>query len=326
MITKEQAIKDWLARPMQLQDKVNARVPYIKYDRVKGAYGRYSDVQTRVSKNTIGKIVAINDDDRLGKIYLVRVNSWSLPANPIGVPDGWHGPSVSFDVEHSDVWMIESWLEPNTDALGADPFQEAPRIRFFNQDIDSILGRAGYDSYSGDFSAPTKKNLVGVGKFDDGTTYGGVNFNPFVIDVDGVRQYYQRGLEWAEEQKRDLIHTIYMGGDIGKFVFRYRKFSDLEALAKSDGHGFNWDCVDGKQRFFTILEFLQNKFADEHGNYWRDLSKKAQRKFLNYDRFAFGELDENSTDAEAIAAFLHVNVKGTPVSAKHIDKVKSIKV
>lgn len=114
--------------------------------------------------------------------------------------------------------------------------------------------------------------------------------------------------------------------EIGKIVFRYRSWSQLSQEMKETGHGYNWECIDGKQRINTILEFIQGKFADLSGNYWNDLSSVAQSHILNYDRVAFAKLEENTTDADVIRVFLTLNFTGVPMSMDHIKFVQSINI
>jgi hypothetical protein len=97
----------------------------------------------------------------------------------------------------------------------------------------------------------------------------------------------------------------------------------MEREFKETGERHSWDCVDGKQRFFAILEFLQNKYPDSHGNYWNDLSPKAQRRFLDFANLSYGELGENATDEDVIDNFLTLNFTGVPMSREHIEYVKS---
>lgn len=146
---------------------------------------------------------------------------------------------------------------------------------------------------------------------------GGVNFNPYVETPDGI-EYYQRGLVWTDEQKKLLIDSIYQNIEIGKLLFRKNTFERMEKT------GFSWDLVDGKQRLTTIIDFINNKFTDNYGNYFRDLSDKAQSRFVDFDSLSYGELDDDTTDAQVSEQFLKLNFTGTPMTPEHIEYVKSI--
>lgn len=316
---KNKEITEWLRRPIAKGDKVNVDVPYTKNETVKVG-GRNTIRPVHANATSYGTVIEVGEDDKLGTIYQVRTESFSKPFNACGVPDGWTGPGGRY----GDEWYIAAWVTPDTSHIGADPFVDAPDIRFYNKNIECVLMQANYGKRTYDFMEPEYDKLnsgTSIGK-----TYGGVDFNPYVTDKNGKRRHYQRDLVWTQQQKQDLIQTVYSGGEIGKFVFRYNPWSSIERQAAECGHGFNWDCVDGKQRFHALLEFVQNKFPDVYGYYYRDLSHRAQRRFLNYGKLSFGELGEGTTDRQTIMAFLHVNVKGTPVSAEHIQTVKDINV
>ena len=74
------------------------------------------------------------------------------------------------------------------------------------------------------------------------------------------------------------------------------------------------------------FEFVINKIPDLRGNYYKDLSLSAQRKFMDYSKLSFGKMDENTTDADTVAVFLTLNFTGTPMSKEHIEYVQKIKI
>lgn len=147
-----------------------------------------------------------------------------------------------------------------------------------------------------------------------------------IIDEHGQKQYYQRGLVWTTEQKQLLIESIYNGIEIGKFLFRYRSWKDMRKEMLSTGHAYDFDCVDGKQRMNALIEFVSGKFKDLNGFYFDELSEYSKRKFFDYGHMAVGTLPEDSTDKDVVAAFLTLNFTGVPMSAEHIQHVKSIKL
>lgn len=71
--------------------------------------------------------------------------------------------------------------------------------------------------------------------------FQGVNMNPI----------YQRGLVWNEQDKESLIESIFLGANIGLFIFR-------DSNGKLD-EPWN-EIVDGKQRLSTIVDFFENRF------------------------------------------------------------------
>ena len=84
------------------------------------------------------------------------------------------------------------------------------------------------------------------------------------------------------------------------------------------------DIVDGKQRLLTVLDFVQDKFTDEEGNYFSDLSDSAQRAFWGYGGFSFGQIEVPMGPAEIAKVFLNNASAGTPISKEHMDYMKSL--
>ena len=109
---------------------------------------------------------------------------------------------------------------------------------------------------------------------------------------------------------------------------RNRSWDYIEKRVKA-GHTNHiaWkDVVDGKQRLNAILGFVNNEFQDSYGNYFQDLSYRAQRRFFGFMAISYGELGENATDQDVQKVFLNINFTGIQMSQDHIDFVKSINV
>jgi hypothetical protein len=268
----------------------------------------HTSVTTQEIFNTEGDVVEINGDT-----YKIAMGSVSVPIELNDVLPVTYTNTLKFCF--ADVKYVSRTYYD----CGSNPFtKEKRRVDFYNKDIASLLFTAAYGRKSDDFNAPEYREPL-----KNGGTTGGVNFNPYVIDANGEKQYYQRDLVWTLEQKQLLIDSIYNGIEIGKFLFRYNDWNKIVAQVEEGGHGYNFDCVDGKQRFFTILHFVQNKFPDSHGNYWSDLSNIAQRRFLSFGNLSYGQLSDHATDDDVINNFLTLNFTGTPMSKEHIDYVRS---
>lgn len=206
----------------------------------------------------------------------------------------------------------------STDHLGVYPFTTEIRSDSYQIDIEQLFWRGGYDRRNGN---NRMEKYFGIDMPE-------TCLNPTVINEKGEEVEFQRGLVWSLEQKQLLIESIYNHVEIGKFVFRKRKFQWVEKRIKEGKieHTAFSDLVDGKQRYTTLLEFVEDKFPDLSGRYFSSFSHYAQRKFFSYRQLSYVELDENSTDKDTLAVFLAINFTGVPMSRDHIDYVRSIKI
>lgn len=202
--------------------------------------------------------------------------------------------------------------------VGAFPFDEVHnQVRPVAYTLDSIL--FGLDI----FKEKSSHKLIPYEV--QGIKVIETNWNPYVYDKDGSKRYYQRGLVWTLEDKQLLVESVYNGIDCGKILIRERSFSQLEALASRGETELAFkDIVDGKQRLNAIKCFIEEEFPDLHGNYFGDLSYRAQNEFTNHQLFSYAEMSDNTTDEEVIFQFLKMNFSGVPQSKEHIDFVRSI--
>lgn len=317
---KATQIKLKLNEPIKVGDSVTASIPYIKVTRTFVKKKAVESVSESISNHS-GTVAAIIDNPVHGLCYEIDTQSTSIPYEA-------QLPSVDFDKSTSNIFKAE-WVKQSIWDCGANPFQPKVKVNFISTDIGGLLYRGAYAKRSDTYLTPEYNVINGKSEEDKplmGKTYGGINFNPYILDIDGNKCYYQRDLVWTLEQKQLLIHSIYNGIEIGKFIFKYNSWKGIVNQIKETGHGFNFECVDGKQRYHAILEFLQNKFPDEFGNYWNDLSMEGQSNFLSYNNMAVGEMDENAKAKDIRAAFLVVNFSGTPMSRENIEFVQKIKL
>jgi uncharacterized protein with ParB-like and HNH nuclease domain len=151
---------------------------------------------------------------------------------------------------------------------------------------------------------------------------------PMVINEAGEEVEYQRGLVWSLEQKQLLIMSIWNQIEIGKVVIRKRNYNWVinRLKAGKKEHTAFADLVDGKQRVNAIVSYIKGEFSDMNGIYWYDLSENAKRKFLSYRNVMLVEMDDKTSDADVLAAFLAINFTGVPMSMEHIKFVQSIKI
>jgi hypothetical protein len=196
-----------------------------------------------------------------------------------------------------------------------NPFQQHNTyIKSVAFTLDSILHKLDLSPKYSKRDEPYQINGLNVGE---------CNFNPFVI-INGVKQYYQRPLVWSLEDKQNLIESIYHGIGCGTIIIKINDWNYLEKLATSGETElyFN-DVVDGKQRLNAIAEFVNNKFSDKNGNYYREFSERAKHLFLDHQLFSYGEIT-NIDDEDVLKQFLKVNFAGVPQSLEHIEYVKGL--
>jgi len=223
--------------------------------------------------------------------------------------DNYSGTSNSLILK-SDV------LDRDIRKCGANPFNEKYNsVRPIAYGLDSIM-------HSLDLSKNRRKTPYII----NGFIIKEMNWNPYVYNKIGQKEYYQRDFCWTLHDKQLLIESIYNGIDCGKILIRLHSWKSLENKSKSGETELAFkDIVDGKQRMETIQEFIFDEFPDMHGNYYSDLSKHSQYKFSNHQLFSYAEMSENTTDDEVIYQFLKMNFMGIPQSKEHLDFVKTIK-
>ena len=326
-MTKAEQIVQALNEAPQIGERVNVEVPYKKKISEVVGKGKNKDVITSFIDDTFrtsGKVVKIATED-VGLVYYVDFNSQRVPS------EVYEGRQYYGDNHVSGRGILAEYVKKEPHYCGANPFRKTNvKVEFHHQPIESLLSIADYHDDKDNVITGPNYNVVKGSSSDEikyaGKTYGGVNFDPYVFDKDGKKVYYQRGLIWTLHQKQLLIDSVYNGIEIGKFIFKYNSWKHILKSITEIGHGYDYDCVDGKQRHNAIIDFCLNKFQDSYGNYYADLSADAQRKFLNYSNMAIGRLDENATNANVIETFLTLNFTGTPMSEEHINYVKNIKI
>lgn len=120
---------------------------------------------------------------------------------------------------------------------------------------------------------------------------------------------YQRDYVWTDQDKFNLIDSIFNGRDIGKFVFLSYDYPRDE------------EVLDGKQRLNTLVQFYTSKFKYKN-LYYHELCRWDRNTFEDY-MVQFAELDAREfTEADKLKLFLSVNVAGVPQSEEHLTKIK----
>lgn len=71
------------------------------------------------------------------------------------------------------------------------------------------------------------------------------NDNPYIVDDNNEKQFYQRQLVWELEDKQNLIDAIYNYTDIGKFVVIRNGYERIQKMIKL-GHTTQLPSTFGK--------------------------------------------------------------------------------
>lgn len=175
-------------------------------------------------------------------------------------------------------------FQPYMDFEGVEEFTERDEIRFqFSQrDIMAILYMS-FDKYGIDFNAD-----------------------------------YQRGNVWTEQQKVDLIESIFKNIDIGKFVFIRRPWGDNPHKPLTP---LLWEVLDGKQRSTALIDYYLDRFKYK-GKHFSELHP-FDRNHIRHYSISFAETDP-LTQEQKYRYFLKLNTSGTPVDKKHLEKVEEM--
>lgn len=272
--------------------------------------------RNQMIKEYLNEPLKIGDKVLVNKGKLLNTSLYS-DKNAYGVITGFENGKVRIKYEYSETLINSSdIIEKDTDSIGINPFVNdwKRKLRSLQYDIDGIMFHCG-------LMDETLKERYEI----NGIRIKSINFNPYIFDKDGNKKYYQRDFVWSLKDKQMLIQSIYNEINCGDIILRKHSWEHIEKLAKNGETElyFN-DVVDGKQRLNCLYEFINDKIPDESGNYFSDLSKYSQRKFLSRQVINFKELSEDATDEDTIKTFLMENFAGVQCSQEHIDYVKTI--
>lgn len=281
---KDKLMKAFMERPIAVGDT-------IQYPR------HYISMRNDISPNelTYGTVAAVLDD-----YFVIK-------------------PSHDYDHYDKLLDIPKDEVKRYTREIGINPFPDMPWLRKLERNtysLESILNKAGIEP----IDTVYRRTTYEIG----GMVVPELNWNPYVVK-DGEKHFYQRELCWTLADERSFIDSIYHSIQCGTIIMRERPWNYLEKeIAAGNTDVAFHDIVDGKQRLNTLRRFLNDEFADSQGNYWTDLSERAQWTFLDSHSLGFAMLREDSTDEDTLQTFLSVNFAGKPMSRQHIKFVQSI--
>lgn len=111
---------------------------------------------------------------------------------------------------------------------------------------------------------------------------------------------FQRDFVAPTEWSQNLIESFYNGASSN--LIHFRRLSDTKAKKV----GFKYQCLDGLQRISSILDFINNKYPDKEGKFFRELSKAKKSSILDYS-FVLFVYNEDMSDEEAGETFCRIN-------------------
>lgn len=235
---------------------------------------------------------------------IVRIKDGSVTCN-----------KETFELNISNL-MKDPWY------VGYNPFEKTiqiPKINFISCCIGSLLSTIGeyHQGPENDWTVKSKTGRILPVKF--------LNWNPYVINKAGEKQYYQRDFCWSLDEKKQLIESIYRGVDCGKIVLREHSYEEVERTLKTDDEEIAlYDIVDGKQRLNALIEFINDKYPDLNGKYFSDMSLIARNDFRFVTCFTMATMNCRTTDDDVLKTFLLLNYAGKQMSQEHLDYVKNI--
>jgi hypothetical protein len=113
---------------------------------------------------------------------------------------------------------------------------------------------------------------------------------------------WQRNLCWPLKMKRKLIKSLKERMPFGTLTFIIK-----------EGKMF---VLDGKQRFSTMISFINNEFKDEDGLLFEEWDARDQRGFCRDNSVAIQKvvLEENENHAHEVKLFQMLNTQGKRLS------------
>jgi uncharacterized protein with ParB-like and HNH nuclease domain len=178
--------------------------------------------------------------------------------------------------------------------------------------------------------ADVKKNLpfkIHKGMATESLSYLKENFFKDVYDVDvflpTIGKNLQRPFVWSLLQQQEFILSILKGMKIANI-----SWIQYKTTAKNIGQVI-YKIIDGKQRFTTIMRFLDNEFPLNVNGveyFFKDLDDDAKYEIDSF-YFTVDVVYEYETrmisDDDKIAWFEMINFAGTPQDIEHLNNLKN---
>ena len=210
---------------------------------------------------------------------------------------GWHPSVVQERCEDGFYYKVESFKEGKNGEPPQTQISFVPWVKLLPMNVGSTNFTSNEDIRL-NYQNSTVESLLSK------HLLFGVDFEPD----------YQRGLVWDQKDKESLLDSLFMGADIGRFVFRVKNDEEI-----SDPDGDFYEIVDGKQRMTTLLDFYAGRFPYK-GAFYHELSAKDRRRFR--DASVSVAEARNLSKKDTLRLFLMLNRSGKPMDDDTVRRVR----
>lgn len=208
---------------------------------------------------------------------------------------GWHPSVVQERCEDGFYYKVESFEEGKNGEPPQTQISFVPWVKLLPMNVGSTNFTSNEDIRL-NYQNSTVESLLSK------HLLFGVDFEPD----------YQRGLVWNQKDKESLLDSLFMGADIGRFVFRVKNDEEI-----SDPDGDFYEIVDGKQRMTALLDYYAGRYS-YRGAYYHELSARDRRRFK--DASVSVAEARNLSKKDTLRLFLMLNRGGRPVSDEIIQR------
>ena len=123
--------------------------------------------------------------------------------------------------------------------------------------------------------------------------------------------WFQRDQVWGLDRKQKLIDSIRQGMPFGMICLWHHRVNGSDVK----------EIIDGKQRCTTICAFMNNKFRDIDGKFWKEWSDKERSDAKNEQvAVQVVTLEEHETDEKIYELFRRINTQSKQLTAGQLLK------
>jgi hypothetical protein len=147
---------------------------------------------------------------------------------------------------------------------------------------------------------------------------------------------YQRDYVWSEDNKDQLIESVFDRLDIGSFLFvrhagykhkgdattkTYRTLMGTDVVIPRQDD-YTVSIIDGQQRLTTLLDFYMDR-RPYKGVYFSQLHPSDRHEFEDFSVMLRIIEEDKVSEKDIVRMFLQSN-RGVPQTPEHLDKVRAM--